>query len=323
MVMPQQPQYGQQYGAVPPQQAPYGAPPAPQAGIGAPPPEVKWDGLETGGAFKCPVVCFTGRLTDIVEDYGSQYGLRLIEKWDQVQILESPVPWPWATLDYSIKYSSKENSAWGHHVTSAKALGLAEKAPNLAAAKAELVGKMYEMRQVAQSYGEDRTTGNAMTGDVWRFIRIIQPGMAQPFPQPQYAQPAVSAAPVQPQPVAGTPPPQPAQTGVAQPVPSPGAVAPNPTPVQAPNQPVATPAQGVSAGAFDPTPSPDDTAQVRAKKLLNGMALNEWLGKALMDDKIKADAAFINTIYDQSFITALKASGQVQQGADGKFIVVS
>ena len=316
MVMPQQPQYGgQQYGAVPPQQAPYGAPSMPQAGQGmAPPPEVKWDGLETGGAFKCPVVCFTGRLTDIVEDYGSQYGLRLIEKWDQVQILESPVPWPWATLDYSIKYSSKENSAWGHHVTSAKALGIATQAPNLAAAKAELVGKMFEMRQVQQTYGEDRATGNAMTGDVWKFIRIIQPGMVQSFPQPQYAQPTAPATPVQPQPT---------QTGAAPAVLSTGAVAPNPAPVQAPNQPVVAPAQGVPAGAFDCTISPNDTPQVRAKKLLNSMALNEWLGKALMDDKIKADAAFINTIYDQSFITALKASGQVVQGADGKFIVVS
>ena len=299
--MPQQPQYGgQQYGAPPiPPQPPYGAPSMPQAGIGAPPPEVKWDGLETGGAFKCPVVCFTGRLTDIVEDYGSQYGLRLIEKWDQVQILESPVPWPWATLDYSIKYSSKENSAWGHHVASAKALGLATKAPNLAAAKAELVGKMFEMRQVAQTYGEDRATGNAMTGDVWRFIRIIQPGMVQSFPQPQYAQPQpVAAAPIQQPQIAVNP---------AQPQPAPAVI---------PSQPAPT-------GTPSMAPDPSDTPQIRAKKLLNGKALNEWLGAALIDDKIKADSAFINSIYDQSFIVGLKASGQVVQNPDGKFIVVS
>ena len=104
-----------QYGAVPPGAPVYGQPAAPVQAM--PPAEIKWNGLETGGAFKVPVTGFIGRLTEIVKNTDGQFGLRLIEKWDQVQILASPVPWPWATIEVSIKYSAKENSGWGHHVS--------------------------------------------------------------------------------------------------------------------------------------------------------------------------------------------------------------
>ena len=307
MVYQQQPQqqYGgqPQYGAQPPAQQ-YGAPAPQSAGMGmAQPPEIKWSGLETGGAFKIPVIAFIGRLTEIKKDYASQYGLRVVEKYDQVQILESPVPWPWATIDLSVKYSSKENSGWGHHVASAKALGIAAQAPTLDAAMAELVGKVYEMRQVQQAYGEN-DKGEPMHGDVWKFMRVVQPGMAQSFPQPQYAQP-VQVTP-SPAPAVGTVFQQPQQA--VYPIPAPTAQ-PGPTP-QAP-------------AGFNPAISPADAPAVRAKKLLHGRALNEWLGAALIDDKIKADSSFINSIYDQSFIVGLKASGQVVQNPDGKFQVIS
>jgi len=302
MVYQQQPQYGQQ---MPTPQGGYGQPPQPVYGIppGVMPgpsmsaPEIKWSGLSTGGAFKVPVIAFIGRLTAIVEDAGSQFGLRLIEKYDQVQILESPAPWPWATIDISIKYSDREESGWGRHVASAKVLGIATQAPNLAAAKAELIGKMYELRQKDETYGEDAKTGQTFHGDVWRFVRVVQPGQAQTFPQPQYVQPQPTPVPA---PMA------------PQPVPAPANVTPSPAPV-----PSGTPA------GLNLTPDPSDTAAIRAKKLLNGRALNEWLGVALIDDRIKADPAFINSVYDQSFIVGLKASGQVTQGADGKFQVVS
>ena len=261
--------------------------------------EIKWSGLSTGGAFKVPVIAFIGRLTEMLEDAGSQFGLRIIEKYDQVQILESPAPWPWATIDISIKYSDRESSGWGYHVASAKALGLATQATTLAQAKAELGGKVYEMRQTEQTYGEDRQTGQVMKGDVWKFMRIVQPGQAQQFPQPQYAQPQPVVQPI---------------------VQSPGAAMP---PIQ-PQAPVVQPtAQATPTGAPNITLSPDDTPAIRAKKLLHGRALNEWLGVALVDDKVKADAAFNNTIYDQSFIVGLRASGQIEQGTDGKFVVIA
>uniref|UniRef100_A0A6M3J4Q6 Uncharacterized protein n=2 Tax=viral metagenome TaxID=1070528 RepID=A0A6M3J4Q6_9ZZZZ len=305
MVYQQQPQYGQQmstpqggYGQPP--QPVYGAPPGAMPGPSMPAPEIKWSGLSTGGAFKVPVIAFIGRLTSIVEDAGSQFGLRLIEKYDQVQILESPAPWPWATIDISIKYSDREESGWGRHVASAKVLGIAAQAPNLAAAKAELIGKMYELRQKDETYGEDAKTGQTFHGDVWRFVRVVQPGQAQTFPQPQYAQP-------QPTPV------QPVGPQVAIPAQQPVAQTQSPAPAPAPQ----------ATGGLNLTPDPSDTAAIRAKKLLNGRALNEWLGVALIDDRIKADPAFINSVYDQSFIVGLKASGQVTQGADGKFQVVS
>lgn len=294
----QQPVYGQQptYGQ-PPAPA-YGAP-SPTQPMNMPPAEVKWSGLSTGGAFKIPVVAFIGRLTEVLKDASSQYGLRIIEKYDQVQILESPVPWPWATVDLSIKYSDREASGWGYHVESAKTLGLATQAATLDQAMAELVGKVFEMRQSAQAYGEDKQTGQAMTGDVWKFMRMVQPGQAQSFPQPQYAVPP------------------------AQSTPAPGAPAPAPIPSAAPAAPAPVAAAAPTPAGFNPTLDPSDTASIRAKKLLHGRALNEWLGVALIDDKIKAEPAFINTIYDQSFIVGLKASGQVTQGADGKFAVVA
>ena len=315
-----QPAYGQPlpYG-VPTAVGPgYGAPPVGQP-IGMPPAEIKWSGLTTGGAFKVPIIAFIGRLTEMLKDFSSQYGLRIVEKYDQVQILESPVPWPWATLDLSIKYSDRESSGWGHHVESAKALGLAQQAATLDQAMADLIGKIYEMRQSEQGYGEDKNTGQAMKGDVWRFVRIVVPGQVQPFPQPQYATPQPIVQPVVTvQPVTGIPVTQPVNPAQA------AAIAAQilAQPIMA-MAPVVAPAPVAPAGAFNTTLDPSDTAAVRAKKLLHNRALNEWLGVALLDDRIKADPAFINTIYDQSFIVGLKASNQVVQGADGKFVVTS
>jgi hypothetical protein len=281
----------QQYGQQQPQQAAYGAPgmPVPMPGQQMPAPMpsvVKWGGLTTGGANKIPVICFIGRLTDMlfVPDNFGNYQVQ--EKYDQVQILESPAPWPWATLDLPIKYSEREESGWGRHVSSAKTLGLAINAASLDEAKADLIGKMYELRQKEEDYGEDKKTGQKFKGDVWRFIRIVQAGGQQAaFPQPQYAQPA------------------------AAPIPQPTAAA----PVTVAGTP----------STFSAVIAPTDTAPVRAKKLLHGKTLNEFLGVALVDDKIKADSAFVNSIFDQSFIVGLKASGQVVLGADGKFNIIS
>jgi len=273
------------YGQQQPQQPSYGAPgmPVPMPHGPAPMPSVvKWGGLSAGGSNKIPVVCFIGRLTDIlfVPDNFGNYQVQ--EKYDQVQILESPAPWPWATLDLPIKYSEREDSGWGRHVGSAKTLGLAQNAASLDEAKADLIGKSYELRQKEEDYGEDKKTGQKFKGDVWRFVRIVQAGgQQQSFPQPQYAQPVAAAAPSQ------------------------TTAAPAPT------------------GNFSPIVAPTDTAAVRAKKLLHGKTLNEFLGVALVDDKIKADSAFTNSIFDQSFIVGLKAGGQVVLGADGKFNVIA
>jgi hypothetical protein len=279
--MQQQP-YGQpppQYGGVPAGAPAYGAPGAPPPMM--PPAVVKWGGLSSGGSNKILVVCFIGRLVDMVNE-SQTYGLYIREKYDQVQILESPAPWPWATIDVPIKYSDREESGWGRHVGSAKALGLAINVATLDEAKAELIGKVYEMRQKDESYGEDSKTGVAFHGDVWRFVRIVPAGGVQP--QVQYA----------------TVPP------VAQPVPAPQSQA-APTPA----------VPGLS------TLLPTDTAPMRAKKLLQGRTLNEFLGVALIDEVIKADSSFVSSIFDQSFIVGLKASGQVILGTDGKFNVVA
>jgi hypothetical protein len=251
-------------------------------------PEVKWGGLQKSGT-KIPVTAFIGRLADMVLDAGGQYGLQIIEKYDQMQILESSAPYPWATLDIPIKYSDREESGWGRHVASAKGLGLAQNAATFDQAKGELVGKVFEVKQMEETYGEDKQTGHPIKGFVWRFVRIIS-GQVGVMPQAPQQQVYV--------------PPQ-----TVQPVPQ--------VPQQAP--PVQPPVQA----GFNTQLLATDTAPIRAKKLLHGKALNEWLGAALTDDKIKADPAFTNTIFDQSFINALKASGQAILGTDGKFTVVS
>ncbi|KKK61955.1 hypothetical protein LCGC14_3009170, partial [marine sediment metagenome] len=190
---------------------------------------------------------FIGRLAEVIKDSSSPHGLRIIEKYDQVQILESPVPWPWATIDLSIKYSDREQSGWGYHVESAKAIGLAQQATTLDQAMAELVGKVYEMRQSSQSYGEDTTTHVPMQGDVWKFVRILAPGAPQiaAFPQPQYAQPASAPAP------APAPPPIVAQPVAAQPIPAPTAI-PQPVPQPVAVAPVAPSAPSAPAGPVTP-----------------------------------------------------------------------
>lgn len=310
-------------GAPVPAPPPYGQPIPGPAVIMPPPAEVKWSGLAVGGAFKVPVVAFIGRLTDMAYDTQSQFGLRIIEKYDQVQILESPAPWPWATIDLSIKYSDREESGWGRHVGSAKLLGLAINATTLDQAKAELIGKVYELRQKDESYGEDTKTGQAFHGDVWRFMRVAGVGGAQaPQPAVQYAAPP-PVAPVAPAPAGVIPTPAPVPVA---PVPAP-APAPAPVAAQPVLQPVPAPAPApvpvLVPTAFITTLDPSDTAAVRAKKLLHGRALNEFLGAALIDDVVKADSSFVSSIYDQSFIVGLKASGQVQLGQDGKFTVIS
>lgn len=290
------------YGQGQPYQPPYQPQPQGAPGYGQPPQqplpppvEIKWGGLSKGGSFKVPVISFIGRLVDMIPDSSAGFALRIVEKYDQVQILESPVAWPWPTLDLSIKYSDREESGWGRHVGSAKALGLAQNVSSMEQAKAELVGKVYQLRQKEEDYGEDRATGHKFHGDVWRFERVLTG-------TPQVAgQPAPVYIPPAPAPVY-IPPPQ-----VQQPA----------------NLPGAPPAVIAPGSTFDTKLAPTDTAPVRAKKLLDGRALNEFLGVVLVDSVAKADAGLINSIYDQSFVLGLRASGQVVMGPDGKFKVVA
>ncbi len=271
-------QYGQQQSAT--SMPGYGQPAMPGQGQVPSLDSLKF-GLPSTTQYKVPVIGFIGRLTSVALDTQSQYGLRLVEKYDQVQILESPVAWPWATIDISIKYSDKEGSAMGRHFASAKVLGIGLSAQNVAEMTAALAGNSYELHQADESFGEDRSSGEKMHGDVWRFIRISSPNIQ---PQSTYAMPlqSVSTGPTIQQPVAP-------QTTV---------------------KPV------------DVTLLPTDTPAVRAKKLLHGRALNEFMQVALADDKVK-DPAFIGSIYDQSFIVGLKGSGQIVLGADGKFQVIA
>jgi len=231
-------------------------------------------------------------------DTESQYGFRIVEKYDQVQILQSPSPWPWATLDFSIKYSNREESGWGRHIASAKALGLATNAATLDEAKKELIGKTYELKQQEESYEGGRQRDQVMKGNVWRFVRVVEPSV----PTTPYVVP----------PVAPPPAPAPIQGFQSPPIVVQGALSPSPAP---------TLVQGVLPIDAPNALDPGDAPEVRAKKLLHGRTLNEWLGVALVDEKI-AGSAVVNSIYDQSLIVGLKASGQVVQDADGRFQVI-
>ena len=306
-----QPNYGQQ----PPMAPGYGQqqPPAQQQ---MPPTEIKWGGLAKG-AQKIPVIEFIGRLVDMQLDTANQNGVYINESYDQVQILESPAPWPWATVGpIGIKYSDREESGWGRHVSSAKELGLAVNAMTFDQAKADLIGKTFRMRQADENYGTDQKTGQTFHGNVWRFKQVVGQGGSTgyqpppqtpvPMPQPNFPQPPY-APPVNQQQV-----PQP-------PVYQQPYVPPTNPQVPAPQQQQQAPAPA----GFNAMPLPTDTAAVRAKKLLHGRALNEFLAVALVDPIIKADPAFVNSIFDQSFIVGLKAQNQVSLGADQKFTVIA
>ncbi len=314
-----QPQYGQPayagqqpvYAQPAPGQPPYGQPGAVAI------PDIKWSGLKVGGAYKIPLTRFIGRFDGYELDTQSTFGVRVVEKYSQVQVLETTAPWPWATADVSIKYADSDNSAWGRHVGSAKTLGLALAAQSLQEAMTELVGRYFELVQAVESYGENQQ-GQPMTGDVWRFVRLVQPGATMPAAQP-VIQPAQVVQPIQ---------------VVAQPVVQP-VVDPALAQAQAQAQAQAAAAQAAAVaqpapvavapvpGVFDTTLLPTDTPALRAKKLLQGRALNEFLGVALIDDIIKGDGAFLNSIFDQSLIVGLKSSGQVvQDAATGVFTVL-
>jgi len=314
LTMPQQPNYPPSYGATatgayppgynpPQQQQYYGAPQPPQPMQGQQPPyqqhgyappqampspeQVIWSGLEQGAAAKIPLTRWIGRF----DSYGfdSAFGnLRVVEKFVQVQVLETTAPWPYATCDVPIKISTKEDSGFGRHITSIKALGLTLRAKTLKEAMDELIGKTFEVVKVMESYGENRA-GEAMQGEVVRFVRIIQVGgvsMGQQQSPTMMQQPQYMAQP-------------PVMQQYAPPTPQ---YAPAPAP--APRPVVQTTAE------FDTNPSPTDTPSIRAKKLLHGKTLNEFLGVALLDDVVK-DPQFINSVFDQSFLVTLKASGQV------------
>lgn len=310
---PQQPQQGQQ----PQGFAPYHNPAYPGMGTmgpQAPAPgipmdaEIKWSNLDSGGVLKTPLKKFIGRFDSYKKEEHFN-NLYVCYKFSNVQVLDTDAPWPYATADIYIKYSNRENSGWGKHVESVKGLGLAQTASTLDAAIADLQGKVFEVHKDIESYGTDKATGNNMQGEVFRFVRIIQPGVPQPQPQVQQTPVAPPSPPVQP---VQTTPPQVAQ------VPTPVAPAMDPAVLAALQAAGAIPAMApspvpttVQPTGFDLNVKPDDTPYNRALKLINGRNLNEFLGLALTDDRIKSDDEFVKSIYNSGFVNSAKHAGQI------------
>jgi len=85
-----------------------------------------------------------------------------------------------------------------------------------------------------------------------------------------------------------------------------------PTTMAPPVVPPVAPVVPSAQPTLDLTPATTDTAPIRAKKLLHGRNLAEFLSAVLIDPLIKepSNAGFFNSILDRSFIAALVSSGQ-------------
>jgi hypothetical protein len=314
-------------------------------------PTVKWSGLTKGN--KLPINRAIGTMQRFYYDTQSQYGLRVVfvmgdPGW---QILASDAPWTERSMEISIKYSEKENSAWGEFVGSAKSLHLAEQAMTMEAAAGDLMGKCFEVEQVEKDYGEQKEgdqKGTTMKGSVWHLLRIVplaaNPVNTQQFVPPGFPAPqaTVTSWPVSPdgrwklnpssnqwEPNNPIPPPAPAAppVPVAPPVPQMPPIPPAPPmapPV--PVAPMAPPIPPAIPGTFDSSLKPDDTPHIRAKKLLHGQTVNGFMGLALIDPIVKSDQQLVNAIFSQSWFIGLKSSNPTQVSQDaqsGKYTVLA
>ena len=268
----------------PPQQQPgYQQPPIVRTGGYVPPgyqppaqqmPSPRWSGFQPAGGYRISLLRFIGKLDSWGWDTQSQFGARVLLNFSQVQPLEMTSPYPWATATLSIKHSDRENSAWQRLTASARELGFGA---NIAIDDPRAFEKaMGEM--MGRLYEMRQTTGESFGED--REGKELH-GDVWRFVRV----------------VTGMVPPSAFSAPMAPPV-APPAVA-----------PVVPPAQPT----LDLTPTPTDTAPIRAKKLLHGRNLAEFLSAVLIDPVIKdpTNAGLFNSILDRSFMAALVSNGQV------------
>jgi hypothetical protein len=268
------------------------------AAAAAPPMTPSWRGLKSG--FGTPVTEFVGTL----QKWGvnpNQYGAFVAFDFGQCQILASESPYPYPDVTVEIKYSEAQSSAWGKAGAHfAEALGVDINALNID----NLVGLTLHMYRYDVNYGNDRATGTAMVGKVWRCVSVSQAGA--PI---QQITGTASEVPVGGIAAPGAPP---ATVAAAAPIAA--------APVIAPTQPAVnsvvaeTPAQPVQ-----PAQSPEASlsAEQTALGLLDGKNLADFFAVAIPNEVIRADASVNTAVLSGAFVESQKAAGTITVDADG------
>jgi hypothetical protein len=287
----------------PPQAGGYGTPPAPAGYNGAQqapaapsimPGMNPFKGMKRGGD-KTPISEFVGGLTSVGIGSGGFGGSASIDlHFDRVQVLHSDAPYPYTTVDLSIKYSDSVNSGWGVFAQSvADALGIELEMVE----PSSLVNNSFHIVRMDDYLFFTRTNVNPpeeIRGTAWRMVAIVQPG-AQVTPVSQQAAPAATQPPV------------------AAPVADPIAAA------QAAMAVAATPA--APQEVLQTAPNPNQSPEERALEILDGNDMATFFQQALPDSKVREDPNLINLIFNNTFIQAMIAKGSVVVNEDGTHTV--
>jgi hypothetical protein len=224
-----------------------------------------------------------------------------------MQVIRSDSPFPYPQLVLSIKYSDSENSGWGlfaQSVARALNISLQDVAPMM------LVQHQYHLvRHDDHLFFTNRTTGEEARGTYWEMLALVADGAAVvPWVSPNSA--PAAAAPTQPVAVAPVPVPVPAVVAAPQPIMAPALVAPV----------TAVPAQ-VATPAVVPTPGKSPTEW--ALELIHGKDMAAFFQVALPDELIRSDASLLDSIFNQTFVQAKLATGELTQNEDGTYTVPS
>ena len=287
----------------------YGAPPA----AGAPPAQSATPTLTAGmnpfkgmkrGGQQTPVQEFVGTLTGCsVGSNGFNQATSIDLQWDQIQVVNSESPYPYPQLFLPIKYSDSLSSGWGvfaESVAEVLQIDLESVDPTL------LLSQTFHVcREDWHEFftKKDPVTGaeEVIRGTVWRVLGLVQPGVT-----------VTSAF------IVKTPPPTAANTpqapvtpvvpGVTMPIVQPATSVPATAPAGAAPAVVAAPVAGV-------------TAEQQALKLLHGADIATFFQLALPDQIVRTDANLLNSIFNNTFVQAKIATGEVLLNADGTHTV--
>jgi hypothetical protein len=259
-----------------------------------------WQNMKGGGGAKTPVEEIVGQCYDWRLEANRWGSNDVTLMFNQCQILKSDTPFPYAEWELAIKYSDNANSGWGIFGNSAAtALGIDIELLDIDLLKTRWI----HLLRSEEIFGDDAKaaplpdgTQPKIKGFVWRIIEFVQPG------QPVAAVAQMAPAPI---PMVAAP------VAVATPVvngPAPAVAVATPPVVVAPV--VAAPVAGLS---------PDQ----QALELLHGRDISSFFQVAVPDVIIRTDAALVNSILSNAFVTTKIASGDVVRNDDGTHTVVA
>lgn len=298
-----------------------------------------WQGLKAPMQFNNPVEEVVGQFVDWRLEPDAFMNNQIIFRLSSCQIINSDVPYPYPDWEMAIKFSEHEVSAWGFFgVSVAEALGMDINLLDIDLLK----GRWAHIFRTPHDYGPNKEKEISpgvparMIGQVYRIVRIIQPGetvaSVKPAPTQAMATPAIATGGVV---LAPTP------TQVAMPAAQVMGTVPAVQPPLMPNGALSTPealavsevvgapadtlpweAPVVPVQATAEPPVSDQTPEQRALELLHGKDMASFFQVAIPDPIIRTDAGLVNAIMSGVFVQTKITSGQVLLNVDGSHTVV-